>query len=167
MDAFPALAPNSRVFITGDVPRNLNISLSGLTTGFRRGNRRVEQTLELSFVCLTEAQMNLIKNHYFNCKGTYDIFFLSEEIWGDYTTPPIPLLSDYAWRYLDTPTVTDDAVNRFTVEVSLQTIPIDPGDLVFDGGLAGASPARTYILDAGAAAASPARDYIISPAGAL
>jgi len=111
--------------------------------------------------------MNLIKNHYFSCKGTFDIFFLSAEIWKDYVTPPIPLLSDYAWRYLDTPTITDDAVDRFTVEVALQTIPIDTGDLVFDAGAAGSSPQRTYILDAGAAAASPARDYTISPPGAL
>lgn len=167
MAAFPALKPNTRVFVAGDVPRNLNVSLAGNTTGFRRGNRRVNQTLEMSFICLTETQMNLIKDHFFNSNGTYNLFYLSAEVWSDYTTPPIPLLSDYAWRYLNTPTVTDEGVNRFTVEVSLQTAPIDTGDLVFDAGLAGTSPARTYTLDGGAAAAVPARGYIISPGGAL
>lgn len=167
MDAFPALAPTTRTFTIGDVPRKLQSGLDGITFGYRTGNRRVGQTLSLTFGYLTETQMNLIKTHFISCKGTYDIFFLSEEIWGDYETPPIPLLSDYAWRYLDMPSITDAGVNRFTVEIGLQTIPIDPGDLVLDAQLASASPARTYILDAGNAAISPVRDYIISPAGAL
>lgn len=167
MDAFPALAPTARTFTVGDVPRQFKSGLSGLTVGYRQGNRRVNQTLDLTFGYLTETQMNLIKAHYIAAKGSYDIFFLSEEIWGDYETPPIPLLSDYAWRYNGTPSIADAGVDRFTVQVGLQTIPIDTGDLVIDGGLAGASPARTYILDAGGAAVSPARDYIISPPGAL
>lgn len=110
--------------------------------------------------------MNLIKDHYFDRKGTYDIFFLSSEIWGDYTTPPVPLISDFAWRYASEPQITDVSFDRFTVEVQLQTQPIDIGDLIFDGGLAAASPERSYILDGGLAPASPARDYVVSPPGA-
>lgn len=167
MDVFPALAPSTRVFTLGDVPLILNTSLAGINVGFRRGNRRVNQTLELTFSHLTETQMDLIKAHYFSANGTYDIFYLSEEIWGDYTTPPIPLLSDYAWRYISPPTVTDVSYDRFTVEVSLGTEPINTGDLILDAGLAGATPGRTYILEAGLAGASPARDYFIDPGGAL
>ena len=111
--------------------------------------------------------MLLIKDHFFDRKGTYDVFFLPAEIWNDFSTPPVPLLSDFAWRYASEPAITDVSYDRFTVEVQLQTEPIDTGDLIFDAGLAAASPARTYILDAGAAAVSPARDYIISPQGAL
>lgn len=167
MDIFPALAPTTRVFNIGNVPTILNTSLGGTNVGFRRGNRRVGQRLDLTFSHLTQAQMDLIKTHYFSANGTYDIFYLSEEIWGDYTTPPVPLLSDYAWRYIDLPTITDVSFDRFTVEVSLQTEPIDTGDLIMDAGSASVSPARTYILDAGSASASPARDYVISPGGAL
>lgn len=167
MDAFPALAPTTRLFTVGDVPKQLQTSLSGVAEGYRTGNRRVGQTLSMTFAYLTETQMNLIKNHYFGAKGTYDIFFLSEEIWGDFVTPPIALLDNYGWRYLSTPTITDVGVDRFTLQVELQTIPINTGDLVVDGGLAPASPVRTYILDAGGAAVSPARDYVISPLGAL
>jgi hypothetical protein len=167
MDSFPALAPTARTFTVGDVPRHLQSGLSGFTVGYRTGNRRVQQSLGLTFGYLTEADMNLIKTHYFNAQGSYEIFFLSAELWGDYATPPIPLLSDYAWRYLSSPVVTDAGFDRFSVEVELQTIPIDPGDLVFDGVAASATPDRSYTLDGGSAAASPARDYIISPAGAL
>lgn len=110
--------------------------------------------------------MNLIKDHYFTSQGSYEIFFLSAEIWGDYTTPPVPLISDFAWLYASEPSIQDVSYDRFTVSVELQTIPIDTGDLIFDGVDAALAPERTYILDAGDAAVSPARDYIISPVGA-
>jgi len=167
MDTFPALAPTARTFTVGDVPRQLQTGLSGFTLGYRAGNRRVKQSLGLTFGYLTQAQMNLIKYHYFNAQGSYEIFFLPAELWGDYTTPPIPLISDYAWRYLSSPVITDAGVDRFTVEIELQTIPIDPGDLIFDALTAAVSPERSYTLEGGTAAVAPARDYVISPAGAL
>lgn len=166
MTTFPALAPTTRLYTPGDLPVARQQSLSGVQVGFRRGNRRFGQSLSLSFSHLTESDMNLIKAHYFDRQGTYDIFFLSAEIWGDYTNPPVPLLSDFAWRYLSEPKITDVSYDRFTVEVELQTIAIDFGDLIIDGELAPASPARTYILEGGGAAATPARDYVISPIGA-
>jgi len=115
---------------------------------------------------LTEAQVDLIRNHYIDRQGTFDIFFLPSEVWNGYTTPPISLVSDYAWRYAGSPTITDGIVGRWGVDVELVTYAIDTGELIFDGLTASASPARTYILDGGAAAATPARDYIISPTGA-
>ena len=167
MSTFPALVPSTRTYNPGGVPSAMRISLSGMVTGFRRGNRRIAQTLGLTFRLLEESDVTLIRNHYDNRSGSFDIFFLSSEIWNGYTTPPIPLLSDYAWRYTGAPGITDASCGRWDVEIELETIPIDTGDLVFDAGLASASPARTYILDAGGAAVSPARDYTISPPGAL
>ena len=96
---FPSLVPSVRTFTPGNIPQNNQASLTGVVTGFRRGNRRTNQTLSLSFTNLSETQLNLIKSHYIDRQGTFDIFFLSSEVWSGYTTPPIPLLSDYAWRY--------------------------------------------------------------------
>jgi hypothetical protein len=166
MSTFPALVPSTRTFTPGDVPSAIQGSLSGVLTGFRRGNRRIKQTLSLSFVRLQESDITLIRNHYDNRDGSFNIFFLSSEVWSGYTTPPIPLLSDYAWRYVAPPVITDGSCGFWDVEIELETVPIDTGDLIFDAELAPASPARTYILDAGSASASPARDYIISPPGA-
>ena len=163
---FPALVPSARTFSPGNIPQASQISLSGLVTGFRRGNRRDGQTLSLSFTNLTEAQVDEIKAHYIDRQGTFDIFFLSAEVWSGYITPPVPLLSDYAWRYAGPPTVTDGIVGRWGVDVELITYAINTGELVFDGELASATPARSYILDGGAAASTPARDNIISPPGA-
>lgn len=163
---FPAIVPSSRTFTPGNIPQAVQTSLSGVTSGFRRGNRRTEQTLSLSFASLTEAQVDLIKAHYVDRQGSFDIFYLPSEVWSGYTSPPIPLLSDYAWRYSSPPTITDGIVGRWGVDVELVTYAINTGDLVFDAGLASASPARTYILEAGGAAATPARDYLILPFGA-
>lgn len=163
--AFPALVPSSRVFSPGNIPQEIKTSLSGAVTGFRRGNRRNQQTLSLSFRNLTEANLNLIKNHYITQQGSFNIFYLSAEVWSGYTTPPISLLSDYAWRYASSPTISDGIVGRWGVDVELVTYAINTGDLIIDGGLA-ATTARDYILTGGGAAATPARDYIISPTGA-
>ncbi len=163
---FPALVPSVRTFTSGDVPQSRQQSLSGIETGFRVGNRRAEQTLSLGYTNLTETQLNLIKDHYIDRQGTFDVFFLSSEVWNGYTTPPISLISDYAWRYAAPPTITDGIVGRWSVDVELVSYAIDIGDLIFDGLTASATPARTYILDGGAAAATPAREYIVQSTGA-
>jgi hypothetical protein len=120
----------------------------------------------MTFEYLTEANMALIKDHYIGQNGTFEIFFLSAEGWGDFVTPPIPLLSDFAWRYSSEITITDTSFDRFSVSVDLESVPINIGDLIFDAGGASATPDRLYLLNAGAAEASPARDYVISPPGA-
>ena len=163
---FPALVPSVRTYIPGNVPSTSQVSLSGMTTGFRRGNRRIAQSLSLSFQRLIEAEIGLITAHYIDRQGSFDVFFLPAETWTGYTTPPVPLLSDIAWRYVSPPAITDSSCGRWNVELELQSIPINTGDLVFDAGAASATPDRLYLLDAGAAAATPARDYTISPSGA-
>ena len=164
--AFPALIPSARVYIPGDVPQQQQVTLSGMNSGYRQGNRRIAQTLQLAFNNISEADLDLIKAHYIDRQGTFDIFFLSAEVWNGYATPPVPLLSDYAWRYGGAPVITDGSCDLWSVEVELITYAINTGDLVFDGGLAGATPARDYILNGGLAAATPARDYVISPGAA-
>ena len=166
MSTFPALVPSTRTFTPGDVPNVKQVALSGVTGGFRRGNRRIGQSLSLSFQRLTQVQLDLITAHYVDRQGSFDIFFLSSEVWSGYTTPAVPLISDFAWQYAGPPSITDSSCGLWEVEVELQTIPIDFSDLIIDAQQAPASPARTYILNAGGAAAAPARDYIISPIGA-
>ena len=166
MSTFPALIPSTRTFTPGDVPNVKQVSLSGVTGGFRRGNRRIGQSLSLSFQRLTQVQLDLITAHYVDRQGSFDIFYLSPEVWSGYTTPPVPLLSNFAWQYAGAPSITDSSCGRWAVGVDLQTIPIDLSDLIIDAQQAPASPSRAYILDAGGAAAAPARDCIINSIGA-
>lgn len=166
MSIFPSLAPTTRLYVPGDLPSVFQTSLSGKLSGFRRGNRRIGQSLSMSFEYLTEAQMLLIKDHYIDRQGTFDTFYLSASIWGDHATPPVPLRSNFIWHYASEIIITDASFDRFTVNVELETIPIELGDLIFDAQQAPSSPLRLHLLDAGGAAVTPAREHIINPLGA-
>lgn len=163
---FPALVPSVRTFTTGNVAQSNQQSLSGVSTGFRAGNRRVEQTLTLSYTNLTEAQLNLIKDHYIDRQGTFNIFFLSAEVWNGYSTPPVALVDTYAWRYAGPPTITDGIVGRWSADVQLVTHPIISSSGVSDvsnsGGSASAEEERPYNVDGGGASAIPARTHVIT-----
>tara|TARA_Y100000015_G_C2388788_1_gene88952 strand:- start:33 stop:533 length:501 start_codon:yes stop_codon:yes gene_type:complete len=162
MTDFPAIGPTSRTYVPGNVPAELQTSLSGAVTGFRRGQRRTSQTLSLSFSHLTEENMVLIKDHYIARKGSFEIFLLPTVIWGDYTTIPVGL--DYAWRYVSPPEIEDVSFDRFTVSVELQTVSINTEDLHIDGENADPNtPERVYYIDAGSASSTPARTYVINP----
>lgn len=168
MAAFPSLAPSTRIYTPGQFPGARQTALTGVSTAFRRGSRSINQSLQLAFSHLTQANMNLIKAHYYAQRGSFDIFFLSAEIWGDYQgVPPVATLDNVAWRYAAPPRLVDVSFDRFNVEVVLESQAINTGDLVYDAEAAAATPARTYLLDGGAASATPARDYIIEAFAAI
>jgi len=160
MANFPAIVPSSRLYVQGNFPNVIQSSLSGVTTGYRRGNRRIEQTLQLGFLNLTETQVNQIRTHYDGQNGSFEIFYLSSSVWSDYGTPPVPLVSDFAWLYSSPPIITDAFPTRWNVSIELRTVPIDIGDLIFDAGDS-STTARSYILDALTSSSTPARTNII------
>jgi hypothetical protein len=160
--AFPALIPSARTYVPGNVPQVQQVALSGSTVAYRQGNRRVEQTLQLAFNNISEADLDLIKAHYVAQDGTYGIFFLSGEVWNGYDSPPVPIVADYAWRYASPPVITDGSCDLWSVEVELTTYAIDLGDVIFNAADSASIPAREYILNAGGAAASPARILIVN-----
>ena len=160
MATFPSIIPTTRLYTQGDFPSAIQASSSGATTGFRRGNRRINQTLQLTFDNLTETQVNLIRTHYDGQNGSFEIFLLDANTWSGYTTPPVPLISDFVWLYATPPTISDGITSKWNVEVELVSVPIDTGDLIFDAGDS-TTTARTYIVDALTSSSSPARTYII------
>ena len=160
MATFPEIIPTTRLYSQGDFPSAIQSSSSGVTTGFRRGNRRINQTLQLTFNNLTETQVNLIRTHYDGQNGSFEIFFLSASAWSGYATPPVALITDYAWLYSSPPVISDGIVSKWNVEVELLSVPIDIGDLIFDGGDS-TTTARAYIIDALTSSSSPARTNII------
>ncbi len=160
MATFPAIIPTTRLYTQGDFPSAIQASSSGATTGFRRGNRRINQTLQLTFDNLTETQVNLIRTHYDGQNGSFEIFYLSSSTWSGYTSPPVALVSDFAWLYANPPTISDGIVSKWNVEVELVSVPIDSNDLIFDAGDS-STTARAYLIDALTSSASPTRDNII------
>ena len=160
MATFPSLTPTTRLYTQGDFPSAIQASSNGATTGFRKGNRRINQTLQLTFDNLTETQVNLIRTHYDGQNGSFEIFLLDANTWSGYTTLPVPLISDFVWLYATPPTISDGITSKWNVEVELISVPIDTGDVVYDGGDS-TTTARSYILDALTSSSSPARTNII------
>ncbi len=163
MATFPSIVPTTRTYSPGDLPSVAQASLAGNVSAFRRGNRRIAQSLQLSYENLTESQVTEFRTHYDTQQGSYQIFYLSSETWAGYTTPPVSLVSDFAWLYSGPPTIADGFTTRWNVEIELRTVPIDPGDLIFDG--QDASDTWAYTLEAGSASTAN-QDYIIDPMGA-
>lgn len=160
MATFPAIIPSARLYTPGDFPSAIQSSSTGTTTGFRRGNRRINQTLQLTFNNLTETQVNLIRTHYDTQSGSFEIFLLDASTWNGYTSPPVPVVSDFVWLYATPPTISDGIVSKWNVEVELISVPIDTGDVIYDGGDSSGT-ARAYILDALTSSSTPARTNII------
>lgn len=122
----------------------------GSYNSFRRGSRQVGQTLQLQFKYLTEENMNLIKSHYLDRKGSFDFFIASPELWGDYSDdPPVPLLGNTAWRFASPPVVTDVSFDRFDVSVELVSHAVLTGQLLSESASAtvAAASAADYIYD--------------------
>ena len=161
--AFPSLTPSLRVFGPGILPVTEKVSASGVFYGFRRGNRTKNQTLSLTFNNLTEANVNLIKDHYIDRNGTFDIFFLNSSIWSGYTTPPAPVFG-VAWRYASAPVISDGIIGRWAVEVELISHGILQGDLIIQAApdsTDAAAALAEYIYDAGNST-TVAREYILN-----
>ena len=76
MATFPSIIPTSRLYTQGNFPNVLQASSDGTVTGFRLGNRRIDQTLQLTFDNLTETEVNLIRTHFDGQNGSFEFFYL-------------------------------------------------------------------------------------------
>ena len=158
---FPSIAPTVRVYSSGGFVTVERSGANGAYNSFRRGSRQVRQTLQLQFKHLNEEDMNTIKIHYLERKGSFDFFIASASLWLDYSgDPPVPLLGNTAWRFAGPPAVTDVSFDRFDVSVDLVSHAVLQGDLESIGATSGAvDPDYTY--NGASASAVPA--YILDP----
>tara|TARA_B100000212_G_C27381973_1_gene537498 strand:- start:2659 stop:3165 length:507 start_codon:yes stop_codon:yes gene_type:complete len=166
MATFPSIVPTTRLYTPGDFPSAIQQSSNGTTTGFRRGNRRINQTLQLSFDNLTESQVTSIRDHYDGQNGSFERFFLSSSTWSGYNSPPVALVSDFAWLYATPPTISDGITSKWNVEIELISVPIDLGEILIDAGDS-TTIARTYIIDALTSSTTPTRQNIINSGTSL
>jgi hypothetical protein len=169
MSFFPPLVPSARVYSPGIVPQSRTQSLSGIDVSFRRGNREIGQNLVLNFNNINETQLLTLQAHYIDRRGTFDMFFLVAETWSGLVRPPVPLLSDFIWRYFSPLEVVHASCGRFNVTIQLVAQPVASGsgtrDVVFDGRFASPTPLRRFIIQGGNAAATPEREFVVSPGG--
>lgn len=62
--AFPDLTPSGRTYRPGEIPMSEFVSLDGVKTHLRYGNKRTDATLSLSFSNLNDEEAGWILDHY-------------------------------------------------------------------------------------------------------
>jgi len=120
---FPQIKPTSRSYSAGTYPSTTFESLDGTKTHLRFGNKRVNATLQLGFLNISDAEAALILENYEDVNSTWDYvtFTSSDGVSGvsdskevDSQTNPANSLQSLIkkgglslkWRYSGPPTVT-------------------------------------------------------------
>lgn len=124
MAVFPTLTPSGRTFTPGEYPQTPFQVYSGYETRVRHSNVMLSSQLRLTFTALTEADMLSILSHYNGEYGTFQSFTLPSAVWAGAVQADYEL-SNYRWRYIESPAVEDVYCDRYTVELVIETVPPD------------------------------------------
>jgi len=130
MTVFPSLTPAERVYVPGDVPREIQVSANGRVSIIRRSNGRTGDRLQLKFRGLTTSELHDLSDHS-DDHGNWRRFDLPSSIWTA-TTDPTP--AGRSWTYVGPPEIEDppgmgDVFGGYhdaTVELRLQPLPAHP-----------------------------------------
>jgi len=98
MTTFPAIAPNTIGYDLGQ----LNLSEVATVAGpirFRHSMQTNGYILNLSYVGLTQSQVNLLRQHYDDNDGSHRYFDVPAIVWGNNS----PVRSDSLYRYFEPP----------------------------------------------------------------
>jgi hypothetical protein len=125
MATFPSLTPATRAFTPGEYPHTPFTTYNGLQNRVRHSNVMLSSSVRLSFIALAEADMLSILSHYQGQFGSFESFTLPSSIWSGVTTISDYQLTDYRWRYTESPAVDDAYCGRYNVELALETVPPD------------------------------------------
>jgi hypothetical protein len=123
MADFPAIEPASRALTFGDYPQLTYASISGGDVRFLQGTKRITQVLSLGYQYLSEANAQLILDHYAGQEGSLIGFDLPAIIWLGYSTPPVSAV-DYQWRYAGPFDVAIAAPIQYSMTIELVATPI-------------------------------------------
>jgi hypothetical protein len=85
MATFPALIPNSISFDLGQLNLSESFSQDRVPVRFRHSQRVSGHTLNISYVGLSQAQIESLRDHFYNQNGTHDYFNIPTSIWGGLT----------------------------------------------------------------------------------
>jgi len=123
MATFPALEPSTRALTYGDYSQLTFEAASGVNVRFKTGSDRVSQRLTITYEYLTEAEAQLLLDHYEGQQGSLIPFDLSAEVWLGYATVPISS-AEYQWRYVGPFEVGVGAPLRYNLSIELETVPV-------------------------------------------
>jgi len=118
MATFPALAPVGRRYSFGTVP--VTVEPGGVR--FLHDTQRSGCSLELQYEDLTQAEIELIRNHYRGQDGTHGSFELSSEAWAGHTSMTDLVPAGTRWVYTGPPEEEQRRGGFVDVGVSLRSV---------------------------------------------
>jgi hypothetical protein len=139
MTTFPSLVPNEISFDHGQANVSEYESFGLGPIRFRHSQYINGQNLNLVYRGLSQASVELIRQHYKDVGGTHGSFAAPTAIWGGAALPQ----SDSTYRYADTPTEEHTGLH-YNVSVSLRLLQGVFMQFILEGGDA-SLPAETTI----------------------
>jgi hypothetical protein len=143
MATFPELEPATRAYDFGIFPLTEQPSLSAGIVRFRHSATPQNYQLTLGYTALTDAEANLIRQHFQGQGGGYRSFQLPPIIWLGHTFSGNVVPTNTRWRYTAAPEEEHFSVGYVTVTVTLGSdgtidaeLGLQPVDLTIAGGAA-------------------------------
>jgi hypothetical protein len=119
MATFPALEPATRSYDFGLFPLTEEPSISAGIVRFRHSITPQNYQLTLGYTALTDAEANLIREHYQFQGGGYRSFQLPPIIWAGHTFSGNIVPYTTRWRYIEAPEEEHFSVGYVNVTVTL------------------------------------------------
>jgi hypothetical protein len=143
MAAFPELEPATRAYDFGQFPLTEEASISAGTVRFSHGDEPENYRLTLGYIDLTDAEADLIRQHYQGQGGGYRSFQLPSIIWRGHTFSGNVAPTNTRWRYIEAPEEEHRSAGYVNVTVTLGSdgtidaeLGLQPVDLTIAGGAA-------------------------------
>ena len=99
MADFPSLEPDGRAYDFGTFAASEVAAAGGGMTRFNHGSKFSGLSMQLSYVRLPEASMQLLRDHYATQNGDAYSFVLPDIIWRGHTTNSQIVLISTLWKY--------------------------------------------------------------------
>jgi hypothetical protein len=99
MASFPSIRPAARKYGVGMFPITAQTGFGGGNVRFRHGSDRRGVTLELEYVFITDAEAQLLRDHYRGQDGSHRSFLLPAIIWAGQSSPGNILATNTPWKY--------------------------------------------------------------------
>jgi hypothetical protein len=119
---FPPLAPVSRSYSMGIFPVTTETGFGGGSIRFLHGSVSSGHTLELQYSNLTQAEAELIREHYRVRQGGYTSFLLSAEAWAGHTSATDLVPTTTRWKYASPPEEVQKKGGYVDLTVSLVSV---------------------------------------------
>jgi hypothetical protein len=143
MATFPELEPAARAYDFGQFPLTEEASISAGTVRFSHGDEPENYRLTLGYIDLTDAEADLIRQHYQGQGGGYRSFQLPSIIWRGHTFSGNVAPYTTLWRYVAPPAEDHASGGYVTMTVELGSdgtaddeLALPPVYLIMAGGAA-------------------------------